>query len=73
MRRPAAISTAGLLTRAGIGTEGFAAPELSVDGHDITPAGNIYSVGQLIGWIFTGTWTRATYPCCRRPDGGTAW
>ncbi|MGW0335513.1 serine/threonine-protein kinase [Streptomyces sp. NPDC003011] len=52
-------STAGLLTRAGIGTEGFAAPELSVDGHDITPASDIYSLGQLIGWIFTGTWPQA--------------
>jgi hypothetical protein len=51
--------TAGLLTRTAIGTEGFAAPELSVDGHDVTPASDIYSLGQLIGWIFTGTWPRA--------------
>ncbi|MGW2911280.1 serine/threonine-protein kinase [Streptomyces asoensis] len=55
-------STAGLLTRAGIGTEGFAAPELSVDGHDITPASDLYSLGQLIGWIFTGAWPQANMP-----------
>ncbi|WP_327722305.1 serine/threonine protein kinase [Streptomyces sp. NBC_00490] len=60
-------STAGLLTRAGIGTEGFAAPELSIDGHDITPASDIYSLGQLIGWIFTGTWPQANRPLLPPP------
>lgn len=60
-------STAGLLTRAGIGTEGFAAPELSVDGHDITPASDIYSLGQLIGWIFTGTWLQTNVPLLPPP------
>ncbi|MEV6404063.1 serine/threonine-protein kinase [Streptomyces bobili] len=60
-------SAAGLLTRAGIGTEGFAAPELSVDGHDITPASDIYSLGQLIGWIFTGTWPQANRPLMPPP------
>ncbi|GGZ58020.1 hypothetical protein GCM10010387_59860 [Streptomyces inusitatus] len=60
-------STAGLLTRAGIGTEGFAAPELSVDGHDITPASDIYSLGQLIGWISTGTWPQANVPLLPPP------
>ncbi|QXE34426.1 serine/threonine protein kinase [Streptomyces sp. GMY02] len=60
-------STAGLLTRAGIGTEGFAAPELSVNGHNITPASDIYSLGQLIGWIFTGTWPQANVPLLPPP------
>ncbi|MEV2189768.1 serine/threonine-protein kinase [Streptomyces phaeochromogenes] len=60
-------STAGLLTRAGIGTEGFAAPELSLDGHGITPASDIYSLGQLIGWIFTGTWPRTNMPLLPPP------
>ncbi|QKW04218.1 serine/threonine-protein kinase [Streptomyces sp. NA02536] len=68
VRRPRGeTSTAGLLTRAGIGTEGFAAPELSVDGHDITPASDIYSLGQLIGWIFTGTWPQANMPMLPPP------
>ncbi|MEU5476787.1 serine/threonine-protein kinase [Streptomyces mirabilis] len=68
VRRPRGeTSTAGLLTRAGIGTEGFAAPELSVDGHDITPASDIYSLGQLIGWIFTGTWPQANMPLLPPP------
>ncbi|MEV0469152.1 serine/threonine-protein kinase [Streptomyces prunicolor] len=60
-------STAGPLTRAGIGTEGFAAPELSVDGHDITPASDIYSLGQLIGWILTATWPQANVPLLPPP------
>ncbi|UXX97395.1 serine/threonine protein kinase [Streptomyces sp. AD2-2] len=68
VRRPRGeTSTAGLLTRAGIGTEGFASPELSADGHDITPASDIYSLGQLIGWIFTGTWPQANVPLMPPP------
>ncbi|MFJ1742649.1 serine/threonine-protein kinase [Streptomyces microflavus] len=68
VRRPRGeTSTAGLLTRAGIGTEGFAAPELSVDGHDITPASDVYSLGQLIGWIFAGTWPQANVPLLPPP------
>jgi hypothetical protein len=39
----------------GFGTEGFAAPEMSMDAHDKpTPATDIYSIGQLIGAILTG-------------------
>ncbi|MFI7087737.1 serine/threonine-protein kinase [Streptomyces anulatus] len=68
VRRPRGeTSTAGILTRAGIGTEGFAAPELSVDGHDITPASDIYSLGQLIGWIHAGTWPQANVPLLPPP------
>ncbi|GAA3265048.1 MULTISPECIES: serine/threonine-protein kinase [Streptomyces] len=67
-RRPRGqTSTAGPLTRAGIGTQGFAAPELAVDGHDITAASDIYSLGQLIGWIFTGTWPQANVPLMPPP------
>lgn len=62
-RRPRGqTSTAGVLTNAAIGTEGFAAPELSVNGHEATPASDIYSIGQLIGWILTGTWPQANVP-----------
>lgn len=68
-RRPRGqTSGAGILTRAAIGTEGFAAPELSVNGHDATPASDIYSLGQLIGWIHTGAWPQANVP--RLPPPG---
>lgn len=68
VRRPRGqTSTAGLLTRAAIGTEGFAAPELSIDGHGVTPASDIYSLGQLIGWILVGTWPQANVPLLPPP------
>ncbi|MEU9663816.1 protein kinase domain-containing protein [Streptomyces chartreusis] len=65
-------STAGLLTRAGTGTEGFAAPELSVDGHDITPpatstASDSSSVGSS-----PAHGPRPTCPYCPHQDRGTA-
>jgi hypothetical protein len=63
VRRPRGqTSTAGLLTNASIGTTGFAAPELSIDGHDVSAASDIYSLGQLIGWIFNGTAPRTNVP-----------
>ncbi|MEV0442955.1 serine/threonine-protein kinase [Streptomyces spectabilis] len=37
-----------------IGTAEFAAPELSVDPHNATPASDIYSLGKVIGWLLTG-------------------
>ncbi|MER5720357.1 serine/threonine-protein kinase [Streptomyces sp. NPDC002132] len=68
VRRPRGqTSTAGLLTTTAIGTEGFAAPEQFLDGHDVTPASDIYSLGQLIGWIFTGTWPQANVPLLPPP------
>ncbi|MEU6578298.1 protein kinase [Streptomyces sp. NPDC046805] len=68
VRRPRGqTSTVGLLTTTAIGTEGFAAPEQFLDGHDVTPASDIYSLGQLIGWIFTGTWPQANVPLLPPP------
>ncbi|MCC9707386.1 serine/threonine protein kinase [Streptomyces sp. MNU76] len=68
VRRPRGqTSTAGLLTTTGIGTEGFAAPEQFIDGHDVTPASDIYSLGQLIGWILTGTWPQTNRPLLPPP------
>ncbi|WP_162948074.1 serine/threonine-protein kinase [Streptomyces europaeiscabiei] len=68
VRRPRGqTSTAGLLTTTGIGTEGFAAPEQFIDGHDVTPASDIYSLGQLIGWILTGTWPQTNRPLLPEP------
>ncbi|MEV0529945.1 serine/threonine-protein kinase [Streptomyces sp. NPDC050439] len=56
-------SAAGPLTGAEIGTLGFAPPELSTDPHEgATPASDVYSLGQLIGWILTGTWPQANVP-----------
>ncbi len=51
-------------TRVGIayGTEGFAPPELAVDAHGATPAADIYSVGQVIGWVLTGRWPQPNVP-----------
>src|SRR6266851_3944154 len=48
-------------TGTGFGTEGFAAPELSDDAHEVTPATDIYSLGQLVGALLTGSsphWNR---------------
>jgi serine/threonine protein kinase len=68
VRRPRGqTSTAGLLTTTAIGTEGFAAPEQFLDGHDVTPASDIYSLGQLIGWILTGTWPQTNRPLLPGP------
>jgi serine/threonine protein kinase len=44
------------------GTEGFAAPELAVDAHSATPAADIYSLGQVIGWALTGSDPLANVP-----------
>ncbi|MEV1066092.1 hypothetical protein [Streptomyces sp. NPDC050263] len=30
-----------------------------LDGHDVTPVGDIHRLGRLIGWILTGTWPQA--------------
>ncbi|WP_185806459.1 serine/threonine-protein kinase [Streptomyces sp. RP5T] len=68
VRRPSGqTSAAGVLTRTGIGTEGFAAPEQSIDGHAVTAASDIYSLGQLIGWILTGIWPQANVPLLPPP------
>ncbi|MCL3993773.1 serine/threonine-protein kinase [Streptomyces lavenduligriseus] len=49
------------LTRVGmsIGSQGFAAPELSDDAHSAGPQADIYSLGQVIGWWLTGRPPRA--------------
>ncbi|MGW4724922.1 protein kinase domain-containing protein [Streptomyces sp. NPDC004291] len=63
VRRPRGqTSDLGVLTNSAIGTEGFAAPELSAGAHEATFASDIYSLGQLIGWILTGTWPRPNIP-----------
>lgn len=55
-RRPAGTTTLPGRTRVGVayGTEGFAAPELSADAHLATAASDVFSLGQVIGWLLTG-------------------
>ncbi|WP_431895734.1 protein kinase domain-containing protein [Micromonospora haikouensis] len=63
-RRPRGQTTDPRRTQIGgrFGTEGFAAPELSVDAHGIGPQADIYSIGQIIGWALTEEWPRANVP-----------
>jgi serine/threonine protein kinase len=60
VRRPRGQTSRPGRTRVGegFGTLGFAAPELDDDAHSATPAADIYSMGQLIGWTLTGTMPR---------------
>lgn len=68
VRRPRGqTSDLGVLTNGALGTEGFAAPELASDAHDATFASDIYSLGQLIGWILTGTWPQPNVPLLPPP------
>jgi len=69
-RRPRGQSSGPRRTRTGtgFGTEGFAAPELSGDAHNSTPATDIYSIGQLIGAILTGRRPQANIPLL--PESG---
>ncbi|MFF6895996.1 dsDNA nuclease domain-containing protein [Streptomyces microflavus] len=55
VRRPPGQTTHAQRTRLGVsmGSEGFAAPELSSDAHRAEPSTDIYSLGQLIGWAIT--------------------
>ncbi|MGW6021258.1 AbiJ-related protein [Streptomyces sp. NPDC055214] len=53
VRRPRGQTTSDR-TRAEVGTDGFAAPELFINAHDATPAADIYGVGRVIAWALTG-------------------
>jgi hypothetical protein len=70
VRRPRG-QTTGMLTKDGIGTEEFAAPELFLTPHEATYASDIYSLGQVIGWIVTGGSPQANVPLL--PDPGHPW
>ncbi|MDQ7909086.1 hypothetical protein RB614_31645 [Phytohabitans sp. ZYX-F-186] len=63
-RRPRGQTTNPDRTRIGamLGTEGFAAPELSVDAHQAGPQADIYSIGQIIGWALRGVRPQANTP-----------
>jgi hypothetical protein len=55
-RRPHGMTTTPGRTHVGslYGTEGYAAPEASLDAHKAGPPADIYSIGQIIGNILTG-------------------
>ncbi|MCK9896841.1 serine/threonine-protein kinase [Frankia sp. AgB32] len=57
-RRPRGRSSAPRHTRTGtsFGTEGFAAPEMRDDAHDVGPQADIYSIGRIAAWALTGSW-----------------
>ena len=42
------------LTRTGVGTVGYTAPEVYKSGDAATPAGDIYSLGRVVGWVLVG-------------------
>lgn len=42
------------LTSSGLGTQGFAAPEVMADGRSATYAADVYSLGRIAGWYLTG-------------------
>lgn len=69
VRNPVGETTTPGRTRLGVayGTEGFAAPELSVDAHAATPGADIYGIGQIIGWALTGAQPLQNVPLL--PDG----
>jgi serine/threonine-protein kinase len=54
-------------TGTGFGTVGFAAPELSLDAHEVGPPADIYSIGQLIGSILTTRRPQANIPLLPAP------
>lgn len=45
--------TGDFVTKGGLGTEGFAAPETWTVGHDVDRRADIYSLGRVIAWALT--------------------
>jgi serine/threonine protein kinase len=68
-RRPHGQTSDPRRTRVGgpFGTEGFAAPELSVNAHEVGPQADVYSIGQIVGWALTGSWPQANVPLLPPP------
>ncbi|QKV98361.1 protein kinase [Streptomyces sp. NA02536] len=64
VRRPRGETTNPDRTRFGVGSPGFAAPELSnpIGAHDASPASDIYGLGQVIGWALNGEEPHANVP-----------
>lgn len=64
VKRPAGSTTTPGRTLMGAfyGTFGFAAPELDSDAHAAVPETDVYSMGQLLGWVLTGNNPRQNIP-----------
>lgn len=64
VRRPRGQTTVPRRTKTGIsmGSEGFAAPELSGKADTAGPPCDLWSLGQLIGWMTTGEEPRQNIP-----------
>ncbi|MGW8955627.1 protein kinase domain-containing protein [Streptomyces sp. NPDC055709] len=74
VRRPAGQTTKVGRTSAGIGTEGFTAPELFQDQDQDQelrpqPSSDIYSVGRMIAWALTGQVPRTNMPLLPEQPG----
>jgi serine/threonine protein kinase len=54
VRKPAGMTTTLLTSTGVIGTDGFLAPEVFDDPHNVTAAADIYSLGRVITWAITG-------------------
>ncbi|QOV33098.1 protein kinase [Streptomyces ferrugineus] len=62
VRRPRGQTTKAGRTGLYIGTEGFAAPELSGTPHEATASSDIYSIGRVIAWALTGKMPETNLP-----------
>ncbi|UXX97444.1 protein kinase [Streptomyces sp. AD2-2] len=67
VRRPRGQTTKVGRTGLYIGTEGFAAPELSVTPHEATASSDIYSIGRVIAWALTGKLPETNLPLLPPP------
>ncbi|MGW3990920.1 AbiJ-related protein [Streptomyces sp. NPDC004830] len=67
VRRPRGQTTKVGRTGLYIGTEEFAAPELSGTPHEATASSDIYSVGRVIAWALTGELPRTNLPLLPPP------
>jgi serine/threonine-protein kinase len=63
-KRPRGMTSTPGRTHAGslYGTEGYAAPEASLNAHDVGQPADIYSIGRIIGSILTGTQPQPNIP-----------
>ena len=63
-KRPRGMTSTPGRTHAGslYGTEGYAAPEASLNAHDVGRPADIYSIGRIIGSILTGTEPQPNIP-----------
>lgn len=60
VRGPRGMTTHPLTsTRDQLGTEGFMAPEVMDNAHEVTAAADVFSRARVLGWAVTGRWPQA--------------